>query len=207
MHTPLKWVEANRGKITDCTGLTFRLRKSRHNRRLRNKILMTTTSKRTFLVMAASIAVTLTACTMDDDKKPGVSNDISALRAFVDIPASVRSGQWEIFGTPEYTGGVPGPTDYMTLIAALEMPASQTVGESGNQDWKKSLVPEARRPWLPEYFRSLLAQHKNDPINATTPGCALYRTSIKQSGRPVKGFICRHGDQALIYLSLLSPGQ
>lgn len=56
-----------------------------------------------------------------DDKPPGVSNDITALRDVVDMPVDLNWARWKIFGTPEHTAGVPGPTDYITRVAELEL--------------------------------------------------------------------------------------
>lgn len=37
--------------------------------------------------------------------------DLAALRAKAKLDLPVRAVAWEVFGTPEYKGGAPGPTD------------------------------------------------------------------------------------------------
>ena len=45
------------------------------------------------------------------------SDDVEALRRVVELDTNPAAIRWEIFGTPEYVGGVPGPIDFVTLVA------------------------------------------------------------------------------------------
>lgn len=78
------------------------------------------------ILIAATIFL-LCGCSFGDPKPQ--SEDIAALRAIVNLPMEVKSARWEIFGTPDDSGWVPGPTDFHTLIAELEQ----------EQDWFSSL--------------------------------------------------------------------
>ena len=134
----------------------------------------------------------------------GVSDDIGALREVVDIPVDLKWARWEIFGTPEYTGGVPGPTDYITLVAELELaPASAGFAAHTDRD-NAYVVPEAARPWISDGIRPILEQSKNATLDlGPTKMCRAYTTRIKKSGRPVEGFTCTKGGRRILYLPLL----
>ena len=137
------------------------------------------------------------------DKKLKASDDIKALRQLVDIPADLKSARWEMFGTPEYDGGVPGPTDYMTLIADI-VPVTNSEGFTrGTNEKRIYIVPEAARPWLSSQFRTMLEKNKNTNLDlATVGGCHEYDTKIKKSGRKVSGFSCEKSGRVLLYLSM-----
>src|ERR1700712_2222985 len=50
--------------------------------------------------------------------------------------------QWEVFGTPEWSGGVPGPTDFVSLIAVGSQEPGSTPGGFG-EDFHSYFVPNA----------------------------------------------------------------
>lgn len=113
---------------------------------------------------------------MDDNKK-NVSEDLVALNAIVPVPAETQSARWEILGMPEYTGGVPGPTDHMTLVAELESDENlwTTLPKEGPAD--VYIVPKAARPWLSNDFRQLLDKSKNSTLTVSNRNkCKPYDT-------------------------------
>lgn len=138
-------------------------------------------------------------CDMKNESEK-VSNDLVALRNLVEFHLPAKSARWEIFGTPEHTEGIPGPTDFITLIAELETsdPAPVIRRETGTA-W---IAPEAARPWLSGSFKLILEKNKNDIDLTRVPECSLFRGSLKSSGKPVHGFICTAPGRALIYLTL-----
>lgn len=155
-------------------------------------------------VMASSAIALLQACSMDD-ARPGVSDNLTALRAIVDLDIPATSGRWEIFGTPEYTGGVPGPTDFTTLVAELNVPGAgwfDTRKEAAGPVW---IAPEAARAWLHAPFRQLLANNKNSTASLSGPTpCRHYGATMTKSGRQVDGFVCADAARLLVYLILTS---
>jgi hypothetical protein len=155
------------------------------------------------LLTTFSVAILLCGCSTNDNKHK-VSDDVSALRKVVDIPVSLKSAQWEIFGTPEYTGGVPGPTDYLTLIAEIE-PAEKSMNFPVSADHNSMyIVPEAARTWISGEFRPILEKHKNSALDlSTVKECHPYAARLKQSGNPVNGFACAGSGKVFVYLSLL----
>lgn len=151
----------------------------------------------------AVVAFGLGACSSDHDMT--VSHDVDALRAVVRIPERINSAKWETFGTPEYKGWVPGPTDYIILIAELESSDQPPTTAHRNIRGSVAIVPEAARPWLSTDFRNMLAASKNTTLTLSAKNaCEPYRTVMTMSGRPVSGFICVRPGRSLLYLDLQS---
>lgn len=74
------------------------------------------------------VSLVMSGCNLERNSKE--SNDIAALQQFIELDILPRSARWEVFGTPEYSAGVPAPTDFITLIA--EVPAlDQKTPEKG----------------------------------------------------------------------------
>jgi len=153
--------------------------------------------------LIAGAVVLLGACS-NNEAKPAPSNDVAALGDLINLQFPVRSARWESFGTPEYTGGVPGPTDFVTLVAELE-PEQDWLSDSQDPTGETYVAPEAARPWLSAYFRTLLEKNKNSRADLSAQGnCRMYSTTIKKSGRPVNGFMCNNAGHLLMYLTLSS---
>ena len=132
-----------------------------------------------------------------------ISNDISELRQSVNIDMPIEESTWEIFGTPEDTRGVPGPTDYTTLVAEFKIKNTDFFNALQSSSSKFGIVPEAARPWLSEPFRLMLDKHKNSALDVSKLHlCKPYSTSVKESGRIVDGFVCINNNQLLLYLPL-----
>lgn len=137
------------------------------------------------------------------DRSVGVSDKLAELRNIVNIQIPATSGRWEVFETPEYRGGVPGPGDYVTLIGELTPSEQYKFDASARPTGKTFVAPESARAWLSEPFRQLL--EKNKGTNANMSGqfdCREYTTTLTKSGKPVSGFLCASADRILIYLTL-----
>lgn len=162
--------------------------------------------RRTAAVLVAfSIAALATLCSLGDDR-PAPSDDLAALRRVVAIPDAVISARWQIFGTPEYTRGVPGPTDFMTLVAELELADDGAFEANDPERWPPYVVPEAPRSWLLPAFRERLERSRNAHLDlGGEHTCRPVRSRMRESGRIVPGFTCRASGKTLLYLDLLAP--
>jgi hypothetical protein len=151
-------------------------------------------------VSAVAIFNIFLGCNMNQAK---VSSDMSELKQLIGIDVPLSSGQWEVFGTPEYTGGPPGPTDFLTLIAELHPSDAQRFEELSVPAGEQFVIPEAGRPWLSAAFRSMLFENRSQS-KALHPkfNCKKYETTIKKSGRKVGGFVCNDGKAFLLYLTM-----
>lgn len=147
-------------------------------------------------------SVILLGCTVEESKK-NVSSNIDELRKMVEMPFSARSVRWEVFGTPEYHGGVPGPTDFITLVAELEHLDKESLDRRLEEHGSDFIVPGAARPWLNHSFHALLQNNENSMLALPgTHNCHRYTSRLKKTSKPVKGFICGDPDRALVYLTL-----
>lgn len=155
------------------------------------------------LVVTGVVVATPLVAFLWSGEAPRVSDDLAALRDTVAIPAGATSARWEIFGTPETTGGVPGPTDYFTLIAELQPALAPGVKSVGVQRDEMPVMPEAARPWLSDGFRALMEQNRNARLRlAAHKNCRAYQTTVRKSGRLVQGFLCTDGGRTLVYLDV-----
>lgn len=144
--------------------------------------------------------LTLAAC--DPVSSPRHSDNRTALLNLVKLDLPIGTARWEVFGTPEYTGGVPGPTDYVTLIAevAPAIPAAGT--NTGETAW---ITPGVARPWLSPDFKSVFAQHSNSNTLLSHVGdCRSLHATLTKSGEKVQGFLCSGKASSVVYLTLYS---
>jgi len=146
------------------------------------------------------IFILLSGCHMTDKKND--SDDLAELQKIVELDLPTKSIHWEIFGTPEYIGGVPGPTDFVTLIAEVPSLDELTLGKrpKASAVW---IVPGAARPWLSGSNRSMLAKFRNTSVDfSRLPNCRVANGKLRKTGEQVHGFICNGPAKALIYLTL-----
>ena len=131
-----------------------------------------------------------------------VSINANDLQKIVNLDLAQRSVKWEMFGTPEYSGGVPGPTDFITLIVEVT---------PGNDEWESTapstgsvwIAPESPRSWLSGQFYSMLEKQRNSTLDLSkTAHCRSIQTTLRQTGEPVKGFECVDSGKKLIYLRI-----
>lgn len=98
---------------------------------------------------------------------------------------------------------MPGPTDYITLVAEIEAPDGSTTArlkESAGNQW---VAPESARTWLSPHFQALLKNARADKTALTQ--CKKYQVEVTKSGRLVEGFACQHEGLLLIHVKLLGP--
>lgn len=153
--------------------------------------------------VAASLLLMLffSGCSIKDEAS-NVSTDVAALQKIVNLDFTPTSARWEIFGTPEYKGGVPGSTDFVTLIAELA-PLDEKAFSDRWPAGKVWIAPESARPWLANPFHAMLDKNRNMTIDlATRSDCRLFNATLKQTGKSVKGFACSNAGTLLVYLTI-----
>lgn len=150
-----------------------------------------------------SIWLSLGAC--DASSSARSSTDQAELARLVRLDLPINTVRWEVFGTSEYTVGVPGPTDYVTLIAEIAptIPVPQT--NTAETAW---ITPGSARPWLSPGFKTLLTQHRNSqPILSRVGYCAPLQAKLEKSGEKVQGFLCSGRASSMVYLTLYSSSE
>jgi hypothetical protein len=146
----------------------------------------------------------LTTCTLFGcQMKDKVSTDANAFDNLFAIDVAFKSISWELFDTPEYKGGTPAPTDFVTLIAQVDPPNDTKFDERpvGAKVW---IAPESARPWLDENFRHFLEQSKSTTIDVSEKGdCRAINGILRKTSKPINGFICKSEKKMLIYMTVL----
>jgi hypothetical protein len=138
----------------------------------------------------------------DKERRERVSDDAAAFKNLVTIDIPYSTVRWEVFDTPEYTGGIPGPTDYITLVAQVT-PATEHLSLRAGSEivW---LAPESARPWLDAEFGSFFLknlQYSSVDL-AKNPHCHSLSAMLTKTSQPVEGFACAGKAKMLIYLRL-----
>lgn len=159
-------------------------------------------TNRVLSIALTTLIVFVSGCSMNESKTK-VSSSLAELQKIVDISLSPHSIRWEIFGTPEHRGGVPGPTDFVTLVAEVAPIDEHWFDRLPNEEGGEFIVPGAARPWMSSSFQHFLRKKQNAELllpHART--CRLYRSRLKATLAPVEGFLCHDSGKALIYLTL-----
>lgn len=129
------------------------------------------------------------------------SSDIMAFREVIVVEISINSIKWETFGTPENTSRfqVPGPTDYIILVAEFQSNEAKTILNIPPGD-HFPVAPEAPRPWLDANFRNLLKQGSHSSVDLTKKSsCRPLKAIRRLTNKPVAAFLCSSGSKVLMY--------
>jgi len=132
------------------------------------------------------------------------SDDKAALLDLAKLDLPIHSARWETFETPENDGLVPGPTDYVSLIAELTpaVPITHSAHPTLSNIW---LTPNVARPWMTPHFRSLFAQHANARFtNTQSNRCQTLQATLAKTGKPIEGLVFSDASRSVIYLRLYS---
>lgn len=160
------------------------------------------TTGKSYSVAGYVLGVSLLAGGCNLEGNSHESSDIAAFQQVVELDLPIRSVRWEVFGTPEYSIGAPGPTDFVTLIA--EVPAlDQEVIRKRSKAGTVWIAPEAARPWLSGTNRTMLAKHRNASVNLSHfLDCRAVHGKLRKTGLTVHGFVCNSQESALVYVTL-----
>lgn len=134
---------------------------------------------------------------------PKVSNDIAELRNTINVDIPIAAVKWQIFRWPE-DSFMATPDVFTLLVAEIELSDPAWFKPDGNLEngWDPH---DAARSWLSEPFKSLMKKTASDRNALTAAGCGRFESSLKSSGRPVRGFICPAQGKVLVYLTLDAP--
>lgn len=146
------------------------------------------------------ILLSLVAC----DASSGVrySTDQAELIRLVKLDLPINTVRWEVFSTPESTGLVPGPTDYVTLIAEIAPAMRVAQANPAETAW---ITPGSARRWLSPDFRAMFTQHSNSrSVLRHIGNCAALHAELTKSGKKVQGFLCSGEASSVVYLTLHS---
>ena len=133
------------------------------------------------------------------------STDQAELARMVKLDLPINTVRWEVFGTPEHAGGVPGPTDYVTLIAEIAPAIPVAPANTAETAW---ITPGSARPWLSPNVKTLFTQHSNSqPVISHLGNCAPLQAELTKSGEKVQGFLCSGKASSVVYLTPYSSSE
>ncbi|NRR30328.1 hypothetical protein HSX11_09010 [Oxalobacteraceae bacterium] len=142
------------------------------------------------------ISILITGC---GAKKPKFSFDIFELNKLVQIPIPMKSVQWEVVYLPEDDGLLPGPTDYVSLVAEF-VPSTQNWFTQIKAPIQSTYVdPTFVRAWISAPFKSMVIANY---VEVGKYPCSSFKTTFTKSGKPVEGFVCESGGRGFLYLAL-----
>lgn len=142
------------------------------------------------------LATMLAGCILNEDQDKS-STDIVALKDLIALQFPYTNARWEVVATPEYKGGVPGPTDYMTLLAEI--------GPRDVQRFSALPMAEPLRP-LPNSARTWMNAESRTLLDTTSTGlrhqpeCRTITGILTRSKRMVNGHLCTSQDRMLLYM-------
>jgi len=151
------------------------------------------------ILVVVVLATLLTGCVSKEDQDKS-STDIGALKDLIDLQFPYTSARWEVVATPEYKGGIPGPTDYMTLLAEIGPRDDQRFSALPMAELLRAL-PNSARSWMNAESRTLL-----NTSNTTLTGlrhhleCRTIKGILTRSRKMVTGYLCTSGDRMLLYM-------
>lgn len=146
------------------------------------------------------VAATIFGCTRTELP---VNTNVAELRQYVRLSTPPTASRFELATLPENnTGiGVPGPTDYVALVAAIKLPRSgASLIESQPRSSESTPVPEA-------FLRAWLSAPEKDALRrVSTQASVAYNISALATG-PAKRAIAIpvSAEDWVLYLEYVAP--
>lgn len=151
------------------------------------------------IVSTATLLTLLAGCSPQENQKKS-STDVDGLKKLITLPFPYTNARWELFATPEDDGGIPGPTDYITLVAEIGPRNDQQFNSLPRAPLFRAL-PNAARSWMNAASRRLLnSLHAPNAELSHHPDCRMVAGLIKRSSRAVTGYLCTSEDRLLLYM-------
>lgn len=141
----------------------------------------------------------LTACKMNNSAP---NNDLDSLNKIVRIETNLQAARWEIFTTPEYQQGVPGPTDYISLVLEVEKPIENNTSKNAQSGliW---IAPEAARPWMTRESILFIENLKNQTVDLSRlNNCNKIFARLVKSNKKIEGIFCQFHTSSFMYFVL-----
>ena len=145
------------------------------------------------------IAVTIAGCARDDARP---NTNVAALSQYIHLSVPPAAARFEMATLPEHNDeGVPGPTDYVALIAAIRLQGPDNVIIANQpRNGEAAAVPEA-------FLRAWLSAPEKDALRrAATPGGTGYNISALTS-QPAKRAIAVpvNAGEWVLYIEYVAP--
>lgn len=126
--------------------------------------------------------------------------ELATLTSIVRLGVPAEQVRWEIFSEPEFATLVIGPSDYTTLLVEILPGDPNWFARQPERYQQLQIAPDTVRAWLRPYFRWLMASPRSSVQGVAN--CKDYTTTMTESGRVVKGFVCDDNGILLMHLIL-----
>lgn len=146
-----------------------------------------------------SLFLTLSACKMNNHPS---NDDMNALNRIIRIDANFKSARWEVFTTPEYDGGVPGPTDYVSLVIEFDSSSIHVVANDSRfgSIW---IAPGSARPWITKQNQLFFKNFENKTIDISSQkNCSGISAWLAKTNKKIDGIFCQKSSTGLMYFTL-----
>lgn len=133
-------------------------------------------------------------------------SDAEGLSAFVNLPPFTKEVTWEITTIPvNQKGGVPGPTDYVSLVAMIhvnEVSAKELNAKISDPPQIDSIPEQLIPTWLPEHYRVKLTKAS---ANEKSSGLFDARFMLAPGRRALSSIGFISNTTLVLYINYVSP--
>lgn len=123
---------------------------------------------------------------------------------YLSIDTNVEDVKWELFGTPEWSEILPGPTDFASIIISGSL--NEIIDTSNWQASGTMFVPQnSNRGWLSERESRIFASILSSGAPPDDEKCREKQFFSRKIGKEVSGFECINQHKYLAFALLESP--
>lgn len=133
------------------------------------------------------------------------SNDHVKLEKIVNIGEGYADLKWELFGTPEWSGGVPGPSDYATIITVGKIINMDAVPPGNAGEPYYFLPPNSNRHWLNSEQSSIISFLINGNNPAPPVECLARTLKSSSNDKAFDAIECRYGREFVMAIFIMQP--
>lgn len=159
--------------------------------------------------LASAIAIVLFLQEAENSSKEtgfmhGESTDFSNLNKYIEVKEEIFDLKWELFGTPEWSDSIPGPTDFATILITgrVRKPDNNPNPSTGAVDY---FIPiNSTRRWLNKEQNAIInALIKKSPPQTTRCSTRIFKSA--SSDNKFEGIDCRHNQEVVIVVMVKQP--
>jgi len=133
-----------------------------------------------------------------------VRTDMGELQEYLTLDQPINEVKWEIFGTPEWSHGLPAPTDYISIV--ISAPLTPNIKLKNTTRGRLFSTINSARPWLSSIEVKIMKMSSTYGTNKDKFNCAERKYFSKNTDTFVIGFECITEDRYLAYAILEKLG-
>jgi hypothetical protein len=146
----------------------------------------------------------LVACGCGQQGASNMNVSVEPLGKYITVPKGTSSARWELVTLPEQRpGAVPGPTDYVSLVAFLSLASGEpgrVVGSLPPMRQAAAVPAQFVRSWLPSEAAAALAN-----LTASSPSAGPYDATSMAHGHPKRALAVAVREGLVLYVEYVAP--